>query len=279
MAREDELKSRLSALAGVADDDIDPATASLLIAGIENPQCDLALYEDFLAEMRRAIADDAQAETVEERHRLLKEVMVDIYDFTGDLETYDDPANADLTGVIDRRRGLPVTLGILYLHLARTNGWVMHGLAFPRHFLVRLEDDAGRRLIFDPFYAARLVSPADMRGLLKELVGTEAELSPRNYADVGNRDVLLRLCGNIQLMRMRMGDLAGTLRILETALLFAPDESSLWREAGLTALRLGKAAQAVVALERFLTYPISASEREKVKIILKRLYEKPFTNR
>ncbi len=280
MGGERKLIDRLAALADVPDEELDPAEGALLIAGLEHRGLVLEPYWEFLAELRASASIGRDCPSVEERQALLNGILVGRLGFAGDSETYDDPDNADLVRVIDRRKGLPISLGILYIHVARANGWTIHGLAFPRHFLVRLEDAAGRRLIMDPFYGGRLVSPADMRGLLKELVGDGAELTPHNYADVGNRDVLLRLCGNIQLRRMRSGDLAGTLRILEIALLFAPEVASLWREAGLTNLRLGNAAQAVVMLERFLSYDtIAHDEREKVGIILERLYEKPFSER
>ena len=67
------------------------------------------------------------AEILAERHRLL-----------GDDQTYDDLENANLISVIDRRRGLPVALSILYIHAARRQGWPVEGSNFPGHFLIRL---------------------------------------------------------------------------------------------------------------------------------------------
>lgn len=277
MSNEHELKRRLAQLADLPGDAIDPGEGALLIAGLEHPGLELGPYWHLLDEIRASISAGRDASRVEERHALLNSVLLGQFGFRGDCETYEDPDNADMIRVMDRRMGLPVILGILYLHAARANGWMAHGLAFPRHFLVRLEDNTGRRLILDPFYDGRRVDPADLRGLLKELVGEGAELTPRTYADVDNRDVLLRLCGNVQLRRMQLNDHAGTLRIIESALLFSPKVPSLWRDAGLVTLRLGRLPQAIVAFERFLSFPVASDERVKVSTILKKLSEKPLS--
>src|SRR5258708_36332460 len=97
--------------------------------------------------------------------------------------------------VIDRRKGLPVALGILYIHAARAQGWDMAGLAFPGHFLVRLQD-AGTRLILDPFHGGKPREAAELRDLLKAITGNEAGLTPAHYAPVSDRDGLLRLQNN-----------------------------------------------------------------------------------
>lgn len=87
--------------------------------------------------------------------------------YAGDVLTYDDLQNANLIRVIDRRKGLPVALGILWIHAARARGWRADGLAFPGHFLVRLE----HRVIVDPFNEGRLCDAAFLRRLLRATAG------------------------------------------------------------------------------------------------------------
>src|SRR5258708_30354018 len=100
--------------------------------------------------------------------------------------------------VIDRRKGLPVALGILYIHAARAQGWDMAGLAFPGHFLVRLQD-AGARLILDPFHGGKPREAAELRDLLKAITRNEAELTPAHYPPVRDPQVLLRLPNKLKL--------------------------------------------------------------------------------
>src|SRR5207237_10819284 len=84
------------------------------------------------------------------RAHAINEISLLKYVYSGDELTYDDLQNGNLMRVVDRRKGLPVALGILYLHTARAQGWESVGLAFPGHFLVRLGDGPDR-LMLDPF--------------------------------------------------------------------------------------------------------------------------------
>src|SRR3546814_10733859 len=104
-------------------------------------------------------------------------------------------SNADMTRVIDRRRGLPVSLGILYLHGARAQGWPICGLNFPGHFLLRL-DLGAQRSIIDPFNGGETRDAAALRALLKTMAGEAAELPPEHTRPVRCRDDLLRLQHN-----------------------------------------------------------------------------------
>ena len=76
----------------------------------------------------------------------LAEIIARSYGYRGDGDSYDDLQNADLVRVIERRKGLPVALSILYLHVARAQGWDAEGLAFPAHFLIRVGIDGARHV-------------------------------------------------------------------------------------------------------------------------------------
>lgn len=268
-----ECRRLLEEAASCPDEAIDLAGAALALAALDDPQAPLARYRAVLADIARAVGEAAAGETaLEQRIRALNEVLVDQYRFCGDERDYDNLDNADLMRVIDRRKGLPVTLGILYLHAARAQGWVMDGLAFPAHFLVRLEDEAGHRAILDPFHGGRTVLPPDMRELLKALSGQAAELEPAHYAPVGNRDILLRLQNNIKLRLLRAGRLAEALRIVEGMLLFAPDSVLLWREAGMIHLRLDNLRAAIAALEQYVARAPNSPTRHRTSVLLQELH-------
>ena len=97
--------------------------------------------------------------------------------YRGDTETYDDLANANLIRVIERRRGLPVALGMLWLHGARAAGWGAHGVDFPGHFLVALEGK-GTKAVLDVFAGGAALDAETLRALLKQVEGDKAELRP-----------------------------------------------------------------------------------------------------
>ena len=94
--------------------------------------------------------------------------------YAGDVETYDDLANANLIRVIERRRGLPVALGVIWLHAARAAGWDAHGVDFPAHFLIALEGKAVQAVI-DVFAGGATLDARDLRVLLKRVEGEDAE--------------------------------------------------------------------------------------------------------
>lgn len=174
------------------------AEAALALASFERPRVDFARYRDHLGLIARDVGrhQGALGDLVA-RAGALNDVLLLKYGYSGDELTYDDLQNANLIRVIDRRKGLPVALGILYIHAARAQGWTMAGLAFPGHFLVRLSEGPDR-VIIDPFHDGQICGAAELRDLLKAATGRESELSPEHYTAVSDRDVLLRLQNNLK---------------------------------------------------------------------------------
>lgn len=166
--------------------------------------------------------------------------------YRGDTETYDDLANADLIRVLERRRGLPVALGILYIHAARARGYAAAGLNVPGHFLIGVEA-AGRRRALDPFHGGDPVDPDQLQALLNR-VSPGAVAAPSALATVTDRSVLLRLQNNIKLRRLQAGDAPGGLAVLARMRRMAPEAPDLVREeAGvLAATGAMRAASAVL---------------------------------
>lgn len=250
-----ELETRLRLVGGQADHDIDLAGTALILAALDRPRVSLQRYGDHLAELHRdtaaLAAERGVAAPLEDRLDILKRVIVERHGYRGDTPTYDDLQNANLMRVIDRRKGLPVALGILYIAAARPLGWSIGGLNFPGHFLLRLElGSAG--LVFDPFNDAVPLDTGDLRRLLKSMFGDAAELMPDHYRPMENREILLRLQNNIKLRLLQAERTAEALEVLESMLMFAPGAAPLWREAGSIHAHLGNLRAAAMALEHFL---------------------------
>ena len=121
------------------------AEAALALASFERPRVGPTHYREHLQLLARDVGrHPGAAGDVAERVRALNEIILLKYGYSGDALTYDDLQNANLMRVVDRRKGLPVALGILYMHAGRAQGWETVGLAFPGHFLVRLSDGPER---------------------------------------------------------------------------------------------------------------------------------------
>ncbi len=221
--------------------------AALRLGRCEHPGADLAPYRQHLAELARD-AEAAGPATATARLEALVSTLARRHGYSGDTESYDDLANANLIDVVDRRRGLPVALGILYISTARRAGWQMEGLAFPHHFLARLEA-GGERVILDPFAGEAVVDAAGLRAILKRLGGNEARLQPQHTAGAPDRAVLLRLVNNQRTRLLSAGRHEAALDVVERMLWLAPVDPGLVAEAAEIEVTLGRISGAIRRLE------------------------------
>jgi regulator of sirC expression with transglutaminase-like and TPR domain len=248
-----DAEAALRVIADAPDAPIDMGPAALALAVLDRPRAAPARYQIHLEELSGDVAQSAAGcgDDLQRRADALNGVLFGQHGYDGDSLTYDDIQNANLIRVIDRRKGLPVALGILYIHAARAQGWDAVGLNFPGHFLVRLEG-VGDRLVIDPFHKGLVRGAAELRELLKLNLGLDAELAPHHYDAVSDRDILIRLQNNIKTRNIQDGRLAPAMDIVRGMLLFAPEIASLWHEAGTLNLRLGNFLAAIEAFERFM---------------------------
>jgi regulator of sirC expression with transglutaminase-like and TPR domain len=265
--RRAELLSGLELVGRQSDETIDLAEAALLLAALDAPDVELAPYRRHLAELAADLADLAQglAQSLDARVAALRQVLAARHGYAGDKRTYDDLKNANLIHVIDRRRGLPVALGILYLHAARAQGWRAAGINFPGHFLIALEDDE-ERVIVDPFERGAQVDLAALRRMVKSALGAEAELQPEYSATMTNRGVLLRLQNNIKQRARDAGDHARAASVVDGMLAVAPEIADLWREAAELRAEIGEMRSALAALDRFLLLADDSQRNEAMAL-------------
>lgn len=221
--------------------------------------------EKYAEYLKAGAKDDAGAQLA-----ALKDILCHREGYGGDAERYDDLQNADMIRVIDRRKGMPIALCILYIHVGRGCGWQVDGLNFPGHFLCRIEY-GGERLIFDPFSACAVMAAADLRGLLKKIRGTNAELSADYYKACSNRDILIRLQNNVKLRLIEAEDYQSALESVDMMRLIDPHEYRLLFDAGVLYAKVGQKREAADVLEKYLERPISAHERRDAEWVLRGL--------
>lgn len=269
-----DIRARLIKIGSLADEDIDIAEAAFILAAADRPGVALDPYRrhlEHLAQDVRAYAGGTEpAVALDLRIEALVQVIVKHYGYGGTEAVFDDLDAANLMRVIDSRQGLPIVIGILFIHTARWLGWPISGLDFPGRFLVRMEFE-GERKIVDPFGGGRVLEARDMREMFKTMAGAHVELTPEHYRDVGNRDILLRLQGNIKTRLLRGGRPEDAVEVLETMLLLAPDRAELWREKGILHARLDNLKDAVQALEEYLRRSGGAGARYNTSILLQEL--------
>ena len=273
-----EARAALEAAGQIPDGELDVASVALQLARVDAPVADWHAAQQHLTDIARAAVElaasdpEADAGSLVRRRAALADLLHGRLGYAGDGETYDDTANANLLQVIERRRGLPVALGILWLHAAEAAGWEAHGVDFPGHFLVAL---AGRgQVVVDVFGGGAQLEARDLRALLKKFAGENAELARDTLAPMGKRAVLLRLQNNIKVRRLRDGDLTGAVSCTEDMLRLAPEAAPLWREAGLMHQRLGHITAAIMSLERFLSLVPDGPQAARVRGLLEELRQR-----
>jgi regulator of sirC expression with transglutaminase-like and TPR domain len=257
-------RDALEAVGQMPDVEIDIAGTALQFARIDAPDADWRAAEQQLSALAREVAELSAGFSfrgLPARIAALAGVLTTRHAYRGDTETYDDPANANLIRVIERRRGLPVALGILWLHCARVVGWGAHGVDFPGHFLIALESESpnrrhrqatARQIVLDVFAGGVPLDADDLRALLKQVAGPTVEMAPGVLQPMSARRVLLRLQENVRVHRLRHDDMAGALACTEDMLRIAPDNAHLWREAATMHEHLDHVAAAIKCYARFL---------------------------
>jgi regulator of sirC expression with transglutaminase-like and TPR domain len=261
-----DLRARLAELGAAEDDAIEIGRAALWLGALDRPQVGLARYEDHLADLGNAL--DTTLDDMAGKTQALQKLMQS-HGYAGDAQTYDDEQNANLLRVIDRRKGLPVSLAILLIDAAERAGWRAVGLSFPYHFLIRLDHGAERNVI-DPFNGGNVVTTAHMRELLKSFDGN-ADLGPAHYQPVGKRAVLLRLQNNIKSRAVEQRRFDRAADLLERMLLFAPHEAGLWRELGVLQVACGRVKDAVSSAERYYGMADNEEQRHDAAMLVQKI--------
>jgi regulator of sirC expression with transglutaminase-like and TPR domain len=234
------------------------ARATLLIARIEYPRLDPEPYIARLDAMgeaaRRAIAQHidvtGDASTLS-GVSALNDYLFDELQFVGNRENYEDPRNSCLNEVLDRRTGIPITLSVVYMEVARRAGLQVDGVNFPGHFLVRCPEQKGH-LIIDPFHAGALLSEHKCRLLRQKHVGNEVAFSKSLLAPATREQIVVRMLLNLKRIYVNMRSFPQARDVTELLLAITPSALSELRDRGLLAYHLNDVTAALRDLQTYL---------------------------
>lgn len=251
-----------------ADDSLPLGETALALAALDHPGLDIVPYRAHLDSLIADLRDTAgEAKSVEAASAALADLFTRQHGYAGDEDSYGDMQNADLVRVIDRRKGLPVALGILHLIAGRGVGWRLTGLNFPGHFLISLvvgREDA----IIDPFHAAEIREPRWLIDLLKKVSGEGPDRLEAHLRPNSDRDVLLRLQNNIKSRAQQAGDTDRAFQILARMQRFSPARGHLWREQSVLLARSGQLAGAIEAARTYKRKAIEPNEHTDAETLL-----------
>lgn len=248
-----------------SDGPIELVEAALWVSAAEYPDLDVQRE----ASRVRFLAGEAARRTLPfenpfARIDALQEFLYDELGFRGNSHRYKDPRNSHLNEVLNRRLGIPLTLGILYIELARASGFTARGVNLPGHFVVRL-DDGDRRILVDPFHRGRVLSEEDCADLATRTTGRKGIFRRGVLDGCDERPILGRLLMNLKHIYVGREDYHRALGMVERLLLLWPGDNTELRDRGFLKAHVGRHGAAIQDLEDYLSKSSHPPDRESVQ--------------
>ena len=254
-----------------------------MIARLECAQLDPAPYLHQLDAMGaaararlRASGCLQDARTSESAIDVLNAYLFDEEGFTGNRERYDDPCNSFLNDVLERRTGIPITLAVVYMEVARRAGIHIDGVNFPGHFLMRyppISREGSLDLILDPFHRGARLSEHDCRRLLLRHVGEEAAFDPALLAPATKPQMLSRMLLNLKRIYVRLHSFPQARNVTELLLAVDPPGLAELRDRGLLAYHMNDFSAALRDLQQYLHFSAGSEVDEEGRSDHEQLWE------
>ncbi|MBI5709202.1 MAG: tetratricopeptide repeat protein [Candidatus Eisenbacteria bacterium] len=243
---------------------IDLARTALLVAAESDPGVDIegqaGLLDAWAAELRGRL--DPQWNNLQKLARLRSFVYEEL-GFRGDQSDYYSPSNSLLHEVLQRRRGIPLTLAIVMMEVGWRVGIPFEGVGFPGHFLVRLTGEP-RDLLLDPYQHAMSVHEEDCRRMLLHTTGGKLPFEQGLIASVGKRAMIARLLHTLKGAYLRSGDDRLALTAVDRLLVLDPEDLDERRDRGLLLFRLGRWRESLPCLVGYLERAPLSGDREEI---------------
>jgi regulator of sirC expression with transglutaminase-like and TPR domain len=251
------------------DADINLARAALVMVKFEYPHLDEQQYMDRIDHLaaaadRAASASDADAAAV-----AIAQFLFTTLGFTGNAQNYPDPRNSFLNEVIERRLGIPISLSVLYLEVARRVGIQAEGVGLPGHFIVRVvlsvQDGQERVIYLDPFHQGAELTEEDCRARVHTITDGKLPFDEAFLDPVSNHYILVRMLNNLKNSYSAASDFSRALKVVERLLVLSPNDIGEIRNLGLLHGAVGKKRSAVVLLEQYLAARPNAPDAEAIR--------------
>jgi regulator of sirC expression with transglutaminase-like and TPR domain len=182
--------------------------AGWAIAQHELPDADLAEGEAAIGRLVDAVRRRVRSHSPQALLAHLHDVLFDVVGFKGNVEDYYQPANSYLPEILRTRRGLPITLTLLYRRVAAGLGVTVHGVNAPGHFLAEVVVEEATRsesMYVDPFFGGGLLTEHEVFQRISQATGQEVTPSPEYLARATSRQWLMRMLHNLQAVFAALG--------------------------------------------------------------------------
>jgi regulator of sirC expression with transglutaminase-like and TPR domain len=274
----DDLRARFARVA--ADGEAaDVARGALVIARIGHPALApepvLAALDDLGREVRARLRSE---QPLAERADVLARYLFEERGFRGNRDDYYDPRNSFLNDVLERRIGIPITLGLVMMEVGSRAGLALEGVGFPGHFLVRVVGTP-EPVLLDPFFGGRRIGYDELKDRLRAFYqasgapsgGNLQRALPQALQATGPLGILTRMLGNLLAIYREREAHHSALAAVELMLVLWPDAADHLRIRGLLYEQLECFASAVADFRRYLTLAPDAASAPEVREHLQQL--------
>lgn len=239
--------------------------ASLELASIEFPglelDASLRRLDSFAEQLGNQLAGNASGLQFV---RATNELLFEVLQFRGNSDEYYDPRNSCLNSVLMRRLGIPITLSVVYIEVARRLSRSVYGVGLPGHFIVAYED-ADSRYWIDPFHNGRILSFADCNALAQQTAGVDLRANPAVLAPVSKRQILVRMLSNLKAIYLRGEAFDKARQVLDLLIQAMPEYAEEYRQRAIVHIKQQNHRAAKQDFETYLRLQPDAPEREQVE--------------
>lgn len=246
-----------------ADADYDVAEIALLIAQDEYPNLDVEAYLDQLRDLARDAKSHLAGSLPEQVHGLCRYLFHEV-GLRGNKKEYYDPRNSYLSDVLDRLKGIPITLSVVTVAVGRRVGLPLAGLGLPGHFVVQCLQTRPL-VVIDPFHGGRLLNVEECRALVSRVTGVDVPISPADFVPIPIGLLVQRLLNNLRLIYLNHKDWRRAARTLHRLRQLSPSDVQVRRDLGLCLLHLDQPGKAIDHLASYITAAAEAEDLEKVQ--------------
>jgi regulator of sirC expression with transglutaminase-like and TPR domain len=257
------------------DESINLAKASLSFALAEYPHLNIDAYLNALDVMADEIRDRLPKENYP--LKIIKTINSYLFEdlgYQGNINEYYDPRNSFINNVIDLRQGIPISLSVIYLEIAKRINFPMVGIGMPGHFLIRPEFESAA-IFVDVFEKGEILFQQDcearLNALYQQVYQQPVELKPHFLAPVSNKQILARMLTNLKFIYINTQELNKALKVTEGILMLFPGHPREIRDRGLIYFHMGEWQQASENLNFYLAISPDAEDAEAIRELLQKI--------
>jgi regulator of sirC expression with transglutaminase-like and TPR domain len=250
----------------IEDERVDLLRAALTFARIEDPRLDMESYVRQVEEMAQRVS--ARVQDQDDPVQIiaaLNEVLFQEEMFRGNTVDYYNPRNSFLHDVLNRRLGIPITLALVYMEVARRVGFPLFGVGMPGHFLLKHYDVDGRSILIDAFERGSIVTEEDCRQRLNAIYSGQLALQPEFLLPVTRRQMLTRMLNNLRSLYLSQRDFRRAVQVVDLVLVIYPRSPEDVKQRAVLRYNLNNYRGALNDFEEYVKMSPDASDAEEIR--------------